>query len=158
MKTKTFFLLCLFTGFGLTQLSAQNGNDVGRDMYPEWVPVFSSDGDQIDLLSGYIPYHYVWHSQHGVTIWVRSSFSGEVESVGFVNDDGEKIGGTGERFIIKDQFNGDYNGTSVIGGGHFTARGNLGSHYIIFYEYYWDIENEIEEITFVKAVSPGSKE
>ena len=27
MKTKTFLLLCLFLGFGLTQLSAQNGKN-----------------------------------------------------------------------------------------------------------------------------------
>ncbi len=157
MKTKTFLLLCLLTGIGSAQLSAQNGNVVGRDMYPEWVPVFSSDGVQIDLLAGDIPFHYVWHFQHGVWISITSSFSGEVESVGFVNDDGVITGGTGERFIIKDLYNGILTSTTAVGSGHFNARGDQGSHYIIFYDYYYDFESNVEEITFVKAISPGSK-
>ena len=159
MKTKTFLLVCLLMGIGLTQLSAQNGNEVGRDIYLNyWVPVYSSNGDQIDLLTGDVPYHYVWHIRNGVIVTTENTFSGEVTSVGFYKA-GVKIGGTGEVFTLKDQFKSDLTSTTNIGGGHFHAKGDQGSDYIIFYEYIydWSVEFPEEIVTFVKAVSPGSK-
>jgi hypothetical protein len=159
MKTKTFFFICLLLGIGLIQLSAQNGNEVGRDIYFNyWTPVWSSNGDQIDVLTGDIPVHFVNHYLHGVLVTFNSTFSGEVISVGFYKD-GVKIGGTGEVFTIKDQFKSDLTSTTNIGGGHIHAKGDQGSDYIIFYEYKydWSVDPPEETITFVKAVSPGSK-
>jgi len=87
-----------------------------------------------------------------------STFYGEVKSVGFYKD-GVKIGGTGEVFTIKDQFKNVFTSTTNTGGGHFHAKGDQGSDYIIFYEYIydWSVEFPEEIFTFVKAVSPGSK-
>ncbi len=149
MKTKTFLLLCLLTGIGFTQLIAQNGNEVVRDLNPEYeyrIPVFSPDGEQIDMLVGDMAVHGVYHFQNGIWIWAVSSWYGEVESVG-----------NGEVFSIRDQFKNNLTDYSNIGSGHFNARGDQGSHYIIFYDYYYDFESNVEEITFVKAISPGSK-
>ena len=160
MKTKTFFFICLLLGIGLIQLSAQNGTDVGRDIYYNyWTPVWSSNGDQIDVLSGDIAEHFVDHFVNGVYVTFIATFYGELTSVGFINNDGVKIGGTSEVFNIKDQFKSDLTSTTNIGGGHIHAKGNLGSHYIIWYEYKydWSVDPAVETITFVKAVSPGSK-
>ena len=165
MKTKTFLLLCLLTGFGLTQLSAQTGNEVGRDLNPEWeywIPVYSSDGDQIDLLVGNVPVHYVYHFQNGIWISIVCNFYGEAKSVGFVNDKGENIGGTGEVFSIKDQMKSYLTDISNIGIGHCHAKGNMGSDYMIFYEYAYicvvpDCNEVTETYTFIKAVSPGRR-
>ena len=162
MKTKAFLLLCLLSGIGLTQLSAQSGSgtEVGRETYFNyWIPVYSSNGDQIDRLEGDVSVHNVNHYLHGVLVTFNPTFYGEVTSVGFVNNDGVKIGGTGEVFSIKDKFKSDLTSTTNIGGGHINAKGNQGSHYIIFYEYKydWSVEFPEEIFTFVKAVSPGSK-
>ena len=160
MKTKTFLLVCLFMGIGLTQLSAQSGNEVGRDIYIDyWVPVYSSNGDQIDLLRGDVPVHFVNHILHDVLVTFNSTFYGEVTSVGFLDKEGKKIGGNGEVFTIKEHFKSDLTSTTNIGGGRFHAKGDQGSDYIIFYEYKydWSVEFPEEIVTFVKAVSPGSK-
>ena len=159
MKTKTFFMLCLLLGIGLTQLSAQNGNEVGRDIYLNyWTPVWTSNGDQIDVLAGDVTDHFVHHFQHGVLVSFKSTFYGEVKSVGFYKD-GVKIGGTGEVFTIKDQFKSDLTSTTNIGGGHCHAKGNQGSDYMIFYEYKydWSVDPPEETNTLVKVVSPGNK-
>jgi hypothetical protein len=72
MKTKTFLLLFLLSGIGLTQLYAQ-GNQTSSDTrtYSDWkqVPWFYPvycDGVQIDFLSGTIEYsHQVEHYVDG---------------------------------------------------------------------------------------------
>jgi hypothetical protein len=159
MKTKAFLMVCLLLGIGLTQLSAQNGTDVGRDIYYNyWGPVWSSNGDQIDVLRGDVAEHFVNHFVNGVYVTFITTFYGEVKSVGFYKD-GVKIGGTGEVFTIKDQFKSDLTSTTNIGGGHVHAKGDQGSDYMIFYEYKydWSVDPPEETITFVKAVSFGSK-
>jgi hypothetical protein len=158
MKTKTLLLLCLLSGIGLTQLSAQNGkNGTGStsefdvwDAY--WIPVFSPDGNQIDLLEGWATMHNVFYYKDGVWLWRRQQFSGEAVSVGI-----DRISGTGEVFRIMDTFTGDVTTSGVSGGGHVNAKGDKGSHYIIFYEYQYNESTGGEIVTFVKAVSPGSK-
>lgn len=75
MKTKTFLLLCLFLGMGLTQLSSQNGKNGSGTTKSEiavenWTfPVFC-DGVEADLvncpnLTVGIKVHYI----NGVEVW-----------------------------------------------------------------------------------------
>lgn len=145
MKTKTILLLCLFLGIGLTQLSAQdwpppppdNKNHTGSVVTLEpiegySVPVFSSDGQLIDWLAGNITAHYVRHYKNGVWISEIADFYGEIVSVGL-----DFESGTGEIFSVKDQYK--TREVGVNGDGHFIAKGNQGSHIILFYhyEFFW---------------------
>jgi hypothetical protein len=156
MKTKTFLLLCLFLGIGLTQLSAQNGtNGTGAtswDYYWDsyYVPVYTPDGVQVDLLVGPVNVHFIDYFKNGVFIWRKAQYSGEIVSVGF-DVNGVKIGGTGEVFRIKDIWK--FDALSGIGPGQFNAKGNQGSHYII--SYIWD--DSSFSFIFVKAIWPGIK-
>lgn len=139
MKTKTFLLVCLFLGIGLTQLSAQawpppppdNHNQTGSvvtletsDFYS--VPVFSADGQLIDWLAGSVTVHYVRHYKNGVWLSEIADFYGEVVSVGL-----DFISGAGEVFSIKDQYK--TREVGVNGDGHFSAKGNKGTRFIMFY-------------------------
>ena len=157
MKTKTLIMLCLFLGIGLTQLSAQNGkngngtitNDFGWDGY--YVAVFSSNGEQIDWLVGSVTVHQLYHFKDGVPVWKKEFYNGEVESVGL---DWES--GTGEVFLISDHWSTPLTSVPYVWGGHFNAKGNMGTHYIIFYEYVFDPVTYDETWSLVKAVSPGN--
>jgi hypothetical protein len=152
MKTKTFLLLCLILGNGLTQLSAQNGkNGTGSVVTLEtWdnysIPVCNSDGEIIDNLAGPVTCHYVRHyNKDGVWISEIVDFYGEVRSVGL-----DFISGTGEVFEIKDHW---VTRTIGFGGsGHCSARGNFGSHFILFYQF-----DSSWNFVCVNAVTPGSK-
>lgn len=153
MKRKTFLLLCLFLSFGLTQLSAQNGkNGTGTEVFLDTytgdfdyvMPVCNSNGEVIDMLAGPITVRYERHYKNGGFLWEISHFYGEVESVGL-----DFISGTGELFSIKDQWK---TNTPYFGGsGHYHSIGNLGSQYILSYQYDSDWN-----FIFVKAVSPGN--
>jgi hypothetical protein len=163
MKTKTFFILCLLLGIVFTQLSAQNANN-GNGSDVSWltwdtyyIPVFSSSGEQIDILFGPVTYHNLGHFENGLLTWFKQNYHGEVESVGFINNAGVKIGGTGEIFSIKDQFSGEYTSIITTGSGHYNANGDQGSHYIVLYEYQFDWITFTETFSFVKAFSPGTK-
>ena len=95
MKTKTFLLLCLFSGIGLTQLSAQNGKD-GTGSVPErWTREFPipvvCDGVQVDFLLAPLEWHHVGHYQKGVWLWCYVQISGEAVSTS----------GSGEIFTVK---------------------------------------------------------
>ena len=79
MKTKTFFLICLFSGIGLTQLSAQtppaNINGTGalvdtRVFENFGFPVFC-DGIFADLLTGTIVIQEVIIWKNGV--WIKGN-------------------------------------------------------------------------------------
>ena len=158
MKTKTLIMLCLLSGIGLTQLSAQSYvNGTGAiSYYYDWndyyIPVYTPDGDLVDLLLGPVTMHTIDYYKNWEWIWRKAEYSGEIVSVGFEDSNGEIIGGTGEVFSIKDIWKLDL--LSAIGPGHFNARGNQGSHYLI--KYIWD-EPTLSFI-FVSAVWPGYKE
>jgi hypothetical protein len=165
MKSKTLLLLCLFSGIGLIQLSAQawpppppdNKNGTGSVVTLETingysVPVFSSNGQLIDWLAGDVTAHYVRHYKNGVWLSEIADFYGEVVSVGL-----DFNSGTGEEFSIKDQYKTRDIGLS--GDGHFSAKGNQGSRIILFYhfDFFWSGEPLYSTftgftVTLVKAV------
>jgi hypothetical protein len=158
MKTKTLIMVCLLLGIGLTQISAQSYvNGTGAISYPDiwydyYVPVYTPDGDQVDLLLGPVTMHIIDYYKNWEWIWRKIQYTGEIVSVGFVNSEEVTIGGTGEVFSIKDIWK--FDPLSAIGPGHFNAKGNQGSHYLI--DYIWD-DNTLSFI-FVSAVWPGYKE
>ena len=145
MKTKTFLLLCLFLGIGLTQLSAQNGkNGTGSiSFYVEWdgyfipeVPI-NCDGMVTDFLIGDVTYHQTSYYQNGVFLWCKQQVSGELTSQN-----------TGEVFKIKDIWKGDH--IALSGTGHINLVGGNGSRYHLTYTY--DMSTGIQTSTFIKAV------
>lgn len=162
MKTQTLLFLCLVLGFGLTQLSAQDvypplppENHNGTGSISSWsslvdnyyyIPVFSSNGDEIDWLSGDVTIHTIDNFKNGVWISRKIDYSGDITSVGVGFS-----GGTGEVFSIKDIWKYDPGG--AMGPGHINARGNQGSHYLINYIY-----DDYASFIFVSAVWPGYKE
>jgi hypothetical protein len=157
MKTKTFLLICLFLGIGLTRLSAQNGNKGTTGTSPNWTTwedystaAFLPNGEWIDILAGPVTIHFEDHYQNGVWIWRDAYYSGYVTSVGYTDANGNKVGGTDEVFKINDHWKWDVQSDNY-GFGHFNAVGDKGTHYIIFYQVTpeWGIG-------FVKAVGTGN--
>lgn len=103
MKTKTFLLLCLFFGIGLTQLSAQNGkNGTGTDIsdYSNeyWYTEVYCDGVQVDFIEGTSDIRIINQWVDGVWQWQIASNSGVGTS-----------SCTGETFTFKDQVHFYYN-------------------------------------------------
>jgi len=93
MKTKTFFLICLFLGIGLTQLTAQlpkniHGTGSVAYDYPNmgWFTDVYCDGVWIDFLTGSGDAHVVDHYKNGEIQWEMVSFSGTG-----TNSNGEKF-------------------------------------------------------------------
>jgi hypothetical protein len=130
MKTKTLLLLCLFLGFGLTHLSAQNGKNgtgtiEGEKTATDPYPVLCN-GIQTDLLEGEITFHYQMHFKNGVMIFAHARGIGEVVS--------KK---TGEKFIIMEK-DPKYKDGLDFGLVHLNLRGDNGTHYIFIYrlDYY----------------------
>jgi hypothetical protein len=103
MKTKTFLLLCLFLGIGLTQLSAQNGkNGTGTDIsdYPNeyWYTEVYCDGVQVDFIEGTGDVRIINQWVDGVWQWQIASCSGVGTS-----------DWTGETFTFKERVHFYYN-------------------------------------------------
>jgi hypothetical protein len=137
MKTKVFFLLCLFFGIGLTQLSAQtppaNNNGTGAvvdtRVYDNFgFPVFC-EGVMVDILSGTIFIKEVIIWKNGV--WIKGNHrytGGDFKSLNSdeifkvmiidqcVNTGGINAGGTGS---LKVNFIGD-KGSHYIGTFNYT--------------------------------------
>jgi len=137
MRTKTFLLICLFLGIGLTQLSAQNGQKDAPKTYSEWVsrtwsePVFC-DGILIDWLDCDVTFHHVAKFVKGEWLHCYGAAAGTAVS--------EK---NGELFTIKDIGKQDNNiqpdGTwEWVTNIHFNAKGINGTHYLVFATLYWD--------------------
>ena len=146
MKTKTFLLLCLFSGIVLTQLSAQiqypdpyahNKHGTGATITTggtelvDWgVPVFC-DGEFVELLLVDCNVHYLDHWKNGEWISLVISVHGEAKSEA-----------TEEVFNFNEQFK-NYGMTSPpwIMSWKLNLKGNQGSHYIVSFSY--DITNDI---------------
>ena len=158
MKTKTFFVLCLLSGLGLTQLFAQNGkNGTGSITYeyvwtPDYcVPVYNSNGVKVDILGqGTVFFHHVSHFVNWVEIWGKCKGFGEAISVGFEDDYGNIIVGTGEVFRVQEIDKCDL--TEMLGVCHVNLIGNQGSHYIETFL----IDPVTGELIFVSAISVGN--
>jgi len=142
MRTKTFFLACLFIGIGLTQLSAQNDKN-GNGSTSEFVvwdgayidiPVVCGS-QEYDRCYGTVYLHWVSFYVDGVRVAENCWYRGEVTNPR-----------TNEVFELKDNYKSDY---SDMGGyGHWNLKGDQGHHYIIFYFYDWATGS----YTFEKAV------
>jgi hypothetical protein len=89
MKTKTFFILCLLSGIGLTQLSAQkwpkgSHNSPGFAPYTgEWT---IDCGDQVDKLEGTVSTHISQFLRPGedggdIVVWGVVKVSGTLTSI-----------------------------------------------------------------------------
>jgi hypothetical protein len=130
MKTKTFLLLCLFLGIGLTQLSAQNGKNGTNGSYSEhfisnfMIPVYCN-GVQVDLLDSPLDWHHIGHYLKGEWLWCYFHLSGEAVSTS----------GSGEVFDVK--LIGKQDNNIMPDGNwlwdtdlHVNLQGNMGHHYI----------------------------
>ena len=125
MKTKTFIMVCLLSGIGLTQLSAQDGpngkNATGSDPYwMEWgfYTDMACDGQWVDYVEGTVYWHVVDHYKNG--IWVKTIMEGKgVLTSTF----------TGETFTIceLDKINSDPYTWTV----NTYLKGDQGNHYMI---------------------------
>jgi hypothetical protein len=153
MKTKTFFILCLLLGIGLTKLSAQpaigkSGNWV-VDQYFEFtekVPL-NCDYNTIVLLVGPVRSHTVLH---------YSNFDGNLDNADWFRQDfhGELVlQGTNEVFKVSDIFTCKDPTLTLPGTGHFNVIGNKGSHYIV--NYLWDNWADPNDITIISVKCPG---
>jgi len=100
MKTKTFFLICLFFGVGLTQLSAQNGKNgsgIVRFDFPvegKFFPVFC-DGVVADLLyspTGWTCYT-TQHFVNGELTWYRDKPNKDVQMISVNTGEVFSLGG-----------------------------------------------------------------
>ena len=145
MKTKTFLLLCLLSGIGLTWLSAQPVVEGTKsiilcvDGYPYWQPIYCN-GEQIDYFTGTTSIHQVLHYVNGVPVFAINNVKGEATGE---NSD--------EVFTVKE------NGlNNIVGQGistwHFNLIGNQGSHYIGTMTWDWMNDPLGEHLIVDKAI------
>jgi hypothetical protein len=148
MKTKTFLLMFLFMGIGITQLSAQwwplppNGKTGTISYYEEWdgysIPVYI-DGVLVDELTGTVNIHNVLFIQNGVPVHVTQHMYGEIQS----------SNPPYEVFEVSDMSHVLY--AADIFTFRTTVIGNFGTHYIMNFSY----DPNIGEITPVKTMVVG---
>ena len=103
MKTKTFLLLCLFLCMATTQLFSQNKTVQFRVKDAEYHTHVFCEGVHVDFLSGTATLHQVYHLKNGNWQWEIDQYKGEAVSVGFEDENGNLIGGTGEVFRASGQ-------------------------------------------------------
>jgi len=144
MKTKTFFMLCLFFGIGLTQLSAQNSNSEGTKSYSYWMnwgfyADVKCDGVWVDYIEGELYWHFVDHYKDGVWEKGVGLGRGEIRS--------EK---TGENFEIKELDKWSLPKSGIYSCNTF-LKGDMGSNYMISWQY-WD-----GQWTILRAGCPGNE-
>jgi hypothetical protein len=102
MKIKTFLFLCLLLGFGLAQLTAQNNTVQYKIKDAEYHTHVFCEGVHVDFLEGTATLHLVYHLKDGNWQWEIDQYKGEAVSVGFKDENGILIGGTGEAFKISE--------------------------------------------------------
>ena len=149
MKTKTFFLIILFLGFGMTQINAQNTtNNTGSftEYYSgSWVIPVYCNGVIVDNLLVNMNVHHIGHFLKGDWLWCKVQCTGEAVS---------EL--TNEVFSIKEidkqENNIQDDGTwLLVDVYHFNMRGNNGTLYIGTQIIDWT-----STITSVNAVCPGN--
>jgi hypothetical protein len=153
MKTKALIMICLLSGIGLTQLSAQvpdppdnkhgTGTVVGLHVYEdvEWMAFCSNE--LVDILKGTIYAYYEVHFKSGNFVFAIHHCKGEAVSTS----------GSGEVFKIIDiphkyDPNLEYQYETV------NLIGNQGSHYVATFA--WE-NNEPWGFTLVRAICPGNE-
>ena len=131
MKTRAFILVCLFLGIGLTQVSAQNGNGTNGTgaltqlVHNDWdgyyidIPVACNNAE-VDRLVGKVSVSGEIFFKLGVFMHENKIFIGEVTSAK-----------TGEVFSVNDHWKWEF--PNLYGSGHCNLKGNMGSHYLLFY-------------------------
>ena len=135
MKTKTFVMLCLLLGIGLTQISAQaplpaNGKtgtvSWWRVWDGYWQPVYC-DGVLVDDLSGTVTAHNIEFYRDGFMVSAIMHYYGQVVSLR-----------TGEVFKLNEIDKADNIDGNVTW--HFNLNGDKGNHYIGWMR--WDFVND----------------
>lgn len=160
MKTKTFLLLCLFIGSGLTQLFAQdwplpppeNKNGTGTINVIEpvfyWIPVYLEDGTFFDNLVGQGTIHYKYKYHNGTLISANYVFKdSELQFENQSTDEIFKASDVGKQVLYSLD---PLDGLSTF---HFNFIGNYGTH--IKGEGTWDWATG--EFTWGKIVWLGKK-
>jgi hypothetical protein len=140
MKTKTFFVLCLFIGMATFRLSAQpdlTKSFAMKETWMLWTPVFC-DGQVIDYVSGIVEANSVYHFAGGILLWATISSHGEV------------TGQSGEVFKVMEK---DRNIFPLgIDPYHINLKGDQGNHYILSLIYDFANDPAGEHMTVLKAV------
>ena len=138
MKTKTFVLLCLFLGIGLTQLSAQNGKNGSGTVHFDipnwgwWTPIYCN-GVQVDLMEGVGDAHGIDHYKDGVWQWEKLSYT---NGVGISDWTGETFKFTELDKTFYSKSEGTYKWTVDT-----HVKGDKGSLYNMTFIWLWDDVN-----------------
>jgi len=144
MKTKTFLFLCLLSGMGFIQLSAQPDLPTGTksiSFTQEWSWGYSTpvicNGVQVDYITGYPVAHVTAHFENGNFVFSNVITHGDV------------YGEHGEVFKLSEL---DKNLAAVGTTWHFNLKGDRGNHYISAVT--WDMINDpfMENLVIDKAV------
>jgi hypothetical protein len=124
MKTKILIMVCLLSGIGLTQLSAQNSRDVYNWPVPERIVTFDiyCGGQLIDQVQNTVAYTLKCRDKYENGEW--SDYNQHLNNVQFVSL------WTGEFFKLEGHEKGSWNGTLWIGEMTGNLIGNYGHHYI----------------------------
>ena len=151
MKTKTFLLLCLFVGVGMTQVSAQKGMQGNGTLSSWWyeepweATLFNDKEEVLDVLTGTVSIHWIDHYENWVLTRSDYQLSGILTSEN-----------TGEVFKFKEVGKQTaYSWEPITGFAWFTARavGDHQSHLMM--EFICDFSTM--EYTIVKISCPGGK-
>jgi len=162
MKTKAFLVVCLFLGFGLTQVSAQveyhmskdgTGTISYRGTFTNWGQAVFCDGQQVDYIEGNVECHNVYSFnkwvQHGAN---EHYFGDDFRSTWTTSDEVfkfmEKDHAMHVTFVEGDPM--PY-GTDTF---HFNLVGNKGHNYEGTCT--WDIHSQTF-ISVIRAVCTGNK-
>lgn len=137
MKTKTLLFLCLFLGLGLTQLSAQNKAVQYKVMDAEYHTAAFCGGVQVAFLQGTARLHIVYHEDFKSGWFEIDQYKGEAVSVGFTDENGNFVPGTGEDFEVKEIDHFSFPNYPYVMW-HYELKGNKGTHYIGFLYFDWD--------------------
>jgi len=131
MKTKTLLLICLLSGIGMTQLSAQwptpaNGNTGTVSFYEAWDGYYCAvyvDGILVDELAGSVQIHNVLFFKDQVAIRATQHMTGEIRS----------LYEPYEVFKVSDMGHCIY--ATEMAPFRVNLIGNYGTHYICYFTY-----------------------
>ena len=130
MKTKTFLLICLFLGFGITRPSAQT--QVSKFDGVAQFPVTCDGVDYYPLECSYT-LTFLAHFKDGNVVWVDGIFNWTA-----TNSSTDEVfkGREQDRGIY--HYDSDGNWIGETGTWHAVIIGNQGHHYNITFSYAWD--------------------